>query len=269
MPAIMQHLDRQQKRAAATSMSERGELPAFYGGFRFPKQIIPVASLRAHHSDTDLEVYGRPDLVLEAQDGSRMVLDHKTASPKPQDHPLFLNYRTQVNLYGWLIENMAEGYSVSKVGLVYFEYENPKDDDVDDLTDDGGITVRFKGIVQQVEYDPSSIVLPLLRKYRELLDMEEPPEGNPDCSDCALLDQWREWEQQKDAHVEAPWMDHKQRQQCAAAARYRQIVGESTCHRWRDNILVRLAQPNGVLRLWLEDEFAENSVDCEDSSDDL
>ena len=213
-------------------------------------------------------MYGKPDLVLEANDGSRIVLDHKTASPKAEDHPLFLNYRAQVNLYGWLFENMAEAYPVSKVGLVYFEYEDPGDAVVDDLTDDSGITVRFKGVAQQVEYDPASIVIPLLHKYRELLDPVEPPEGKDDCPDCALLDQWQEWQKQNDAHIPNRWMDHKELQRCAAVAMYREALDSRTNHRWRDNILMRLAQPHGVLYLWLLDQFIE-SLDCEDTSNDV
>src|ERR1039458_4770965 len=101
-PYVMQLLDQLQKQVAKVFLAEEGELPEFFGAFRSATKIISLTSMSAYHRETDLHLYGMPDLVFENKDGSRMILDNKTAFPKSEDEALFYKYQAQVNFYGFL-----------------------------------------------------------------------------------------------------------------------------------------------------------------------
>jgi len=66
----------------------------------------------------------------------------------------------------------------------YYVYAPVTDDDILDTVGSSTITVGFNPILKEVDYDPKRIILPLLKKVRELLDMDTPPESADGCKDC-------------------------------------------------------------------------------------
>lgn len=247
MPGVMHGLDKCEKQVAAATLSILNGLPEFYGPFRSATRVLPIKRVSAHHKETGVNVYGNPDLVLSSNDGTVMVLDNKTASPKDETHPLFLNYRAQLNIYGYALEYGTDALSVSRLGLLHYEYEPVEDEDAVELISDEGIRVPFKATVIEVPYDPKTILTPLLTEYRELLEMESPPASTSDCADCDLLNEWREWLRQEDALEVQPWMSPQERKEIQARLRYRAV---SPTRSWRRNLL-GLANPDGVLANWL------------------
>ena len=255
-PYIMQLLDQRQKQIARVALAEEGELPRFFGPFRSATKLINVTSLSAYHKETELDLFGMPDLLFENKDGSRMVIDNKTAFPKTEDDALFYKYQAQVNFYGLLCELAAEAYKVSRVGILYFVYEPAEDDQVLDTTGPSTITVQFTPRLTLVDYDPQKIVVPLLKKVRELLDMETPPESADGCGDCKLLKEFSKLSQKDDLQflrkvmTNREWREYEMKRQFDALT-LPDIQKET-------EMLLRHATPGGVLASWdFEPELLE------------
>ena len=187
MPAILNSLDAQHKQLAAVSLDTKGGLPDYFGAFQDAVEILPVESISGFHEQTNLELFGKPDLVLQDAAGLVSVIDNKTAKSKSADHPLTAIYQAQVNMYGFLLERSPEAYQVSRVAVLYYEFESLTDRAILKHVGNDYMMAKFKPTLVEVEYDPEKIVVPLLEKVRELIDMDTPPDGKDDCKDCGLL----------------------------------------------------------------------------------
>jgi hypothetical protein len=100
MPAILNSLDAQHKQFANVALDRRGILPEYFGDFQDATEILEIESIEGFHAETNLELFGKPDLVLQDKDGAVSVIDNKTAKSKALDHPRTAMYRAQVNMYG-------------------------------------------------------------------------------------------------------------------------------------------------------------------------
>lgn len=73
------------------------------------------------------------------------------------------------------------------MGLVYFE---PLTDitelDVDALINAAGFNMTFAARILPIELN-LDMIPPLLKRARQIYDMEEAPEGREGCKDCGLL----------------------------------------------------------------------------------
>ena len=73
-------------------------------------------------------VHGKPDGLVQWDDGTFAIIDHKTSSPSPSS---VLRYGTQLEIYATALEDPAEGEpigAVSSLGLIVFEPQAFKDD---------------------------------------------------------------------------------------------------------------------------------------------
>jgi hypothetical protein len=52
---------------------------------------------------------------------------------------------------------------------------------------DDGFTMPFQAHLLEVDLDPSGVVLPLLRRVRELGDRQVVPEGREGCGECGRV----------------------------------------------------------------------------------
>src|ERR1700723_1679447 len=175
MPAILNNLDAQHKQLVAVSLDREAKLPEYFGSFRKAKEILPIEAIDGFHSETNLDLYGKPDLVLRDAKGKVMVVDNKTAKIKPATHPLSARYAAQINMYGFLLERCTDAYEVSKVALLYYQFSPLTDDEILPNIGKDFMFARFTPQLVEIQYDPEAIVVPLLEKHRELLDMDEPP----------------------------------------------------------------------------------------------
>jgi hypothetical protein len=233
------------------ALAEEGQLPDFFGPFKSATKLLNVASLSAYHEDTKLQLYGMPDLLFENKDGSRMIIDDKTALPKAEGDALFYKYEAQVNFYGFLCEQMAEAYKVSRVGILYYVYEPVTDEEVLDTTGPSSITVQFTPKLRVVDYDPQRIIVPLLNRVRELLDMEEPPQSADGCKDCKLLKDFSNlFVEKDDVQYLRKVMDDREWSRYEAHRRYESLTRVAPDIQERTEALIREASPGGVLAAW-------------------
>jgi hypothetical protein len=78
---------------------------------------------------------------------------------------------------------------VSKLALVYMEPATDKETSNEpDLVDARGFVMAFHANVIPVEIRLTSLLPPLLRKARDIWDMETPPKAARACKDCAAVD---------------------------------------------------------------------------------
>src|ERR1039458_4800655 len=199
MPGILNNLDAQHKQLVSVLLDRVGKLPAFFGSFRGATEMLPIEAISGFHSETNLDLYGKPDLVLRNAQGKVMVIDNKTAKIKPATHPLSARYCAQINMYGMLLERCPDEYEVTKVALLYYEFDPLTDDEIVANVGKDFMFARFTPELVEIEYDPEAIVIPLLEKFRELLDLDDPPEGREGCKDCLLLESFHDCTKMTDA----------------------------------------------------------------------
>lgn len=255
MPAILNFLDIQEKQVATVSIDKNGCLPEYFGVFQDAVEILPIPAVAGFHQETKLNLYGKPDLVLRDGSGKVMVIDNKTAKTKLASHPLSEMYRAQVNMYGFLLERCPDAYEISRVGLLYYEFSPLTDDEILLNVGDDFMFARFTPQLIEIEYSPEEIVVPLLKKVRELIDMQDPPKGNDGCSDCALLDLFHDVAKVTDG-VALPRPNDLEDSRRYSSESFLRKFGIDEARQSRLDGIFREAQPFGVLDRWLRDEEA-------------
>ena len=191
MPGIFSSIDGFSKRAILASYEKTGHFPPWIAG-RW-SDVRPLKS--PHHSTfrmtdpkTGIVVTGVPDLMIGLPNGRLAILDLKTA--RFSDHQDFLlpMYQVQLNGYALIAESLGMG-NVEALGLIYGE--PPANDDnqgLEALVDDQGFSMPFKTTAEPIALD-RSLIPPLLKRAKTLLEMENPPEGRKDCMECKMVDE--------------------------------------------------------------------------------
>jgi hypothetical protein len=112
---------------------------------------------------------------------------------------------------------------------------------------------RFKPVLVEVDYDPENVLEPLFKKVRELMDMEEPPDGNEGCKDCILLAAFHDIASVTDG-VRPPRRNDQDDINRYSSEVFLVRYGLSDERQARLDALAKDAEPGGVLDLWLRDE---------------
>ena len=113
-------------------------------------------------------------------DGSRVIVDFKTAKFTENQDKLFPLYEIQSVVYSILIDPKADLY------LIYFEPDTDKESACDNIIDKG-FSMCFHAVVVPVVNDKSK-VRQALSRTREIYEMSAAPEGRVGCKDCQNLD---------------------------------------------------------------------------------
>jgi len=164
-----------------------------------PPWLAPLGELRGyvtppHYSkfqitddETGIILSGAPDGILVRADGSRVIVDYKTAKFTEFQDELFPMYDAQLNAYAHLGERLWTE-PVSALALVYTE---PVTDDAAAADDanmsDGGFRMPFAARILTVERKPN-LVPELLHRARSILDLDAPPPVVSGCKDCRNLE---------------------------------------------------------------------------------
>lgn len=249
---VLDDLDAFQKRVAWLALHEDGALPKFFGRFDSATEILTINSMSCHHKATDLDLYGKPDLIVRFPDQSIGILDFKTSRLKSKDDPVYLQRQAQVNFYAYLAQNLPAALEVSKLALLYFHVAPVHEDDFLDCYDDSGMYVTFTPTFIEVELDPDRIIVPILERIRELLDLPVAPAPRKGCCDCSLIQAHAELftaeEELTDAILTA--MTLEERQRMFARKKWNDATDIADERQRAIRILRAAADPFGIVANW-------------------
>jgi hypothetical protein len=191
-PGIFSSIDSYSKKITWAHYAKYGKLPQWFSPFGEFKKVVPAL----HHSKffvvdkkTGIRLTGVPDDIFEMEDGRFFIVDYKTARFTGNQDALMPIYRVQLNGYAYIFNRLGMG-KVGGVGLCYYEPQGDAPvEDVGEVLKQDGFVMPFKAHLKQVELDPEGVVLPLLRRIREITDTGHIPEGEKGCKDCLVLGQ--------------------------------------------------------------------------------
>ena len=191
MPGIFSSIDGFSKRAILAFYEKNGHFPPWIAG-RWadvrPLKTPHHSSFRLTDPETGIVLTGIPDLMLGLSGRRLAILDLKTARFSDHQDALLPMYQTQLNGYALIAEGLGMGH-VEALGLVYGE--PPANDDntgLDALVGDQGFSIPFKATAMPIELD-RTLIPPMLREAKTLLDMKNPPEGQEGCKECRLVEE--------------------------------------------------------------------------------
>jgi hypothetical protein len=137
--------------------------------------------------ETQIVLTGVPDLMIACPRNRIAILDLKTARYSNHQDSLLPMYQVQLVGYALIAESRGMG-DVEALGLVYCEPPECDDDKgLESLVNYDGFNMPFKATTVPVEFT-RSMIPPLLRKAKELMEMEEATRGREDCGDCGLVE---------------------------------------------------------------------------------
>ena len=194
-PGIFSTIDRYNKLIVRNYFDRENALPFWLRG------LGPVAGcidpphwskFKALDGASGVTLRGEADGIFQMADGSYTIVDYKTSRFSKAQRAMLRSYETQLNAYAYIGERLGETLKVSPVGklaLVYMEPVTGEEAAVDPkLVDGKGFIMGFEATVVEVDLKPEELIPPLLRKVREMSDMERPPAGSPGCKDCEAMD---------------------------------------------------------------------------------
>ena len=191
MPGIFSSIDGFSKRAILAFYETNGHFPPWIAG-RWadarPLKSPHHSTFRLTDPETGIILTGIPDLVLGLPRQRLAILDLKTARYSKHQDFLLPMYQVQLVGYALIAESLGMG-TVEALGLVYGE--PPANDDntgLDALVNDRGFSMPFRATAMPIEID-RALIPPLLRQAKEILEMENPPEGREGCKECRLVDE--------------------------------------------------------------------------------
>lgn len=191
MPGIFSSIDAFSKRVILAYFEKNGHFPPWIAGRWSDARPLPTphhSTFRLRDPATGIVLTGVPDLMLGLPNDRLAILDLKTARFSDHQDALLPMYRVQLTGYALIAEGLGMGH-VEALGLVYGE--PPANDDntgLDALVSDMGFSMPFKATSLPIELD-RALIPPLLKKAKEILEMENPPEGREGCKECQLVEE--------------------------------------------------------------------------------
>ena len=188
-PGIFSSIDSYSKRITWNYFNKYKKLPPWFsqfGNFSRPIKSPGWSQFYLIDEETNIKLTGVVDDIFQKEDQSYFIIDYKTARfTENQDYLLPL-YKIQLISYKMIAESIGIS-PVSGVGLCYYQPETQVDEDnIDSALLDSGFRMPFSAHLLEIELEPEKVVKPLLREVRKLWEMDSPPEGTDECSDCEL-----------------------------------------------------------------------------------
>jgi len=135
---------------------------------------------------------GEADDIFEFLDGSWFIVDYKLASFTEAQKDRLSQYEAQLNTYAYLAQKLYRK-SIIGLALIYFEPEYKetelKDEQILHRTKEQFMW-GFRCTIFPIEIKGSEWIESLCKKMYQILSLETPPEGNPDCQGCKVLFDW-------------------------------------------------------------------------------
>ena len=191
MPGIFSSIDGFSKRAILAYFETNGHFPPWIAGRWAEATPLPTphhSTFRLVDPETGIVLTGVPDLMLGLPRCRLAILDLKTARFSKHQDFLLPMYQIQLIGYALIAEGLGLG-TVEALGLVYGE-PPPNDDNrgLDALVDDQGFSMPFKATAKPIELD-RTLIQPLLRRAKGILEMEKAPHGREGCKECQMVEE--------------------------------------------------------------------------------
>jgi hypothetical protein len=190
-PGIFNSIDGYTKKITNVHYEKKSSVPKWllsFDDFVKPVKVPHFSKFFAMDSETNIQLRGAPDEIMQKNDGSYFIIDYKTAKYTDVQDELLPMYEVQLNAYAY-IGNRCNFNPVSGIGLVYYEPQTDLTiDNLDSKLLESGFHMEFTGKLHRVMLDPDRIIPPLLKKVREIVDTNTIPDGLESCKDCLLLD---------------------------------------------------------------------------------
>ena len=189
MPGIFSSIDGYSKRAILAYFETNGHFPPWIAGRWADARPLPTphhSTFRLTDPETGIVLTGVPDLILGLPNDKLAILDLKTARYSKHQDFLLPMYQVQLVGYALIAESLGMG-TVEALGLVYGEPPaNDNNRGLDALVDDRGFSMPFKATAMPIQLD-RALIPPLLRKAKDILEIEKVPEGREGCKECRLV----------------------------------------------------------------------------------
>ena len=189
MPGIFSSIDGFSKRSLLAYFETNGHFPPWIAGRWAEAYPLPTphhSTFRLTDPETGIVLTGVPDLMLGLPRRRLAILDLKTARFSKHQDFLLPMYQIQLVGYALIAESLAMGH-VEALGLVYGEPPpNDQNRGLDALVDDCGFSMPFRATAMPIELD-RSMIPPLLKRAKGILEMEKAPEGREGCKECRLI----------------------------------------------------------------------------------
>ncbi len=190
-PGIFSSIDGYTKKITNVHYEKSSLVPKWllpFGDFVKPMKVPHFSKFFAMDLETNIQLRGEPDEIIQKKDGSYFIIDYKTAKYTEAQDELLPMYEVQLNAYAY-IGNRCNFNPVSGIGLVYYEPQT-------DLTLENlggrllkeGFYMEFTGKLHKVSLDPDKIIPPLLKQVRKIVDAETIPPITESCKDCRLIE---------------------------------------------------------------------------------
>lgn len=189
-PSIFGHIDRYTKDVFHAYIDKHGRLPGWLSelgevvGYVDPPHW---SRYKIHDKELDVVLRGEADAIFVLADESYLIGDYKTAKFTKGQDSLLPIYRTQLNAYAYIGERL--GFSpIKKLALIYMEPVTGEEAAADSSTmSENGFRMDFSGHVLDIELDAEGSIPLLMRKAKEIYDMEKPPAAKSGCKECKLV----------------------------------------------------------------------------------
>lgn len=186
-PGIFSSIDSYGKKIVNGWFERRGGAPPWLwelGEMR--RSIRPPHYSKFSVQEESITLRGEPDGIFEMRDGSFTIVDYKTAKFTAAQDELFPMYEAQLNAYA----HIGERYGFKPVSQLALVYTEPVTDDAA-ARDKANLTARgfrmpFSAHIERVERKPK-LVPTLLRRARQIVDLDAPPASRGGCQDCVRL----------------------------------------------------------------------------------
>jgi PD-(D/E)XK nuclease superfamily protein len=189
-PGIFSSIDSYSKKVTTAHFRRHGRAPRWFDGFGelgHPIAVPGWSKFQMLDQETNVLLTGVPDEILRHPERGIWIGDYKTARCTGNQDALAPMYEVQLNCYAMIASKIGLG-AVYGLGLLYYEpVTDLEPGDPTALIRDDGFFLNFSPKLKSVELDPN-MILPLLRKVREICATAECPAGKPGCSDCSRLE---------------------------------------------------------------------------------
>ena len=190
-PGIFSTIDRYNKFIVQSHFERENALPVWLKDLgEVESNINPPhwSRFKVTHEETEVTVRGEADGIFKMRDGSYTIVDYKTSKYSPAQRGMYSSYAVQLNAYAYIGERLGL-LPVRRLALVFMEPIADEQTANDPrLVDDLGFSMEFQSTIVDVALRSEKLIPPLLRRVRDVADMERSPGGSDSCKDCQAMD---------------------------------------------------------------------------------